>query len=101
MKTLLVVLLVSGAAWAAAADNRIPTKTCTVWIRAGLVRLDIVNPAPTLKPSWIMFDDSDEVRVASCAADPKLTSADRLVWAKVLQEMIERRYDRDMEEAVK
>jgi len=48
-----------------------------------------------------MFDDSDEVRVASCAADPKLTSADRLVWAKVLQEMIERRYDRDMEEAVK
>ena len=59
------------------------------------------NAMAPIHPPGAMFDDLDEVRAVSCAADPKLTPAVRLVWAQVLQEMIERRYDRDLEEAVK
>jgi len=100
MKTLMVILL-SGVAWAAAADQRTPTQTCKVWAHPAMNNLLHENATAPIHPPGILFDDLDAVRAVSCAADPKLTPAVRLVWAQVLQEMIERRYDRDLEEAVK
>ncbi len=91
MKTLMVVLLVSGAAWAAASDERMPTKACVKYARGGMPN------SLSFLDTFVTFNGIGEVRAASCAANPKLPPSVRLAWTKVLQNLIELRYDRDME----
>ncbi len=102
MKKLLLVLLLSGTAFAAASDNRLPTATCALYIRAKVVRASLrLDQSKDPLDKWALAKDLDFTRAVSCAADPKLAAPDRLLWAQALQELIERRYEQDLAEAIK
>jgi hypothetical protein len=60
MKKLLLVLLLSGTAFAAASDNRLPTATCALYIRAKVVRASLrLDQSKDPLDKWALAKDLD------------------------------------------